>query len=172
MNTTVHPCRVLAVLGPGRSTTLLDGVAQQVGAEAARAGWVVLTGGGGGVMAAACRGAAVEGGLTVAVLPTERPAAGYPNPWVRLPIFTGTGSGRNNINVLSAELCVAIGGGSGTLSEIALALKARTEVWCFGSWVLQPPEGYDGPLPRCLVSEEELLAELASRLCEKETAPR
>jgi hypothetical protein len=39
-------------------------------------------------------------------------------------VFTGAGHARNAFNVLSATLCVAIGGGAGTLSEIALALKA------------------------------------------------
>ena len=114
---------ILAVLGPARSDLALDRVAEDVGRTAAEAGWVVLTGGGPGVMAAASRGAVEAGGLTVGVLPVAGPSGDYPNRWIVIPIYTGTGSARNVFNVLSARACVAIGGGPGTLSEIALALK-------------------------------------------------
>jgi uncharacterized protein (TIGR00725 family) len=131
---------ILAVLGAGSATSEELEVAGRVGAVAARCGWVVLTGGGGGVMTAASRGAVEAGGLTVAVLPVASPEGDcYPNPWVRVPIYTGAGMARNAFNVLSATLCVAVGGGTGTLSEIALALKAGIPIWCWRSWVLQPP---------------------------------
>ncbi len=117
--------RIVAVLGPSRASSDEVEVAAAVGECAARNGWAVLTGGGPGVMEAASRGAFEEGGLTIGVLPVAQATADYPNPWVEIPIFTGAGSARNAFNVLSAELCVAIGGGPGTLSEIALAMKAK-----------------------------------------------
>jgi uncharacterized protein (TIGR00725 family) len=43
--------------------------------------------------------------------------------FVRIPICTGMGSGRNIINVLSSDFVIACSGGAGTISEIALALK-------------------------------------------------
>ena len=95
-------------------------------------------------MEAASRGAVEAGGLTVGILPVAEPTEHYPNPWVAVPIFTGAGSARNQFNVLSAKLCVEIGGGSGTLSEIALALKAGTPVWCWKSWGVEPPSGSSG----------------------------
>jgi len=157
---------ILAVIGPSDATIEEAATAERVGALAARAGWVVLTGGGPGVMEAACRGAVEADGLTVGVLPTAGPGGGYPNRWVRVPIYTGSGSARNAFNVLSAKLCVAVGGGAGTLSEIALALKSGTPVWCWRSWDLRPPPGSDRALPRIFDNENELLASLESELRE------
>ena len=95
---------------------------------------------------------------------TSMSVEGYPNQWVRLPIFTGAGMARNAFNVLSADLCVAIGGGPGTLSEIALALKAGIPVWIWGSWSLTPPEGTSYPLPRVFATSDELLEALQAEL--------
>lgn len=167
-----HALPILAVFGAADASAEETSVAERVGTMAARAGWVVLTGGGSGVMEAASRGAAEAGGVTVGILPTARAERGYPNPWVRIPVFTGAGSARNAVNVLSATLCVAIGGGPGTLSEIALALKAGTPVWCLGSWSLTPPPGADRPVPRVFETAEDLLAALADRLQNVRTSKR
>jgi len=155
---------VLAILGPGAATPEQEEVAFRVGQLAARRGWVVLTGGGTGVMAAASRGAAEAGGLTVGILPGAGPSQTYPNPWVRLPIYTGLGMARNAVNVLSATLCVALGGGPGTLSEIALALKSGLPVWCWLSWRLEPPPGNVSPAARRFESVEDLITALDARL--------
>ncbi len=154
---------VLAVFGAGSATLEEERVAERVGALAARSGWVVLTGGGPGVMAAASRGAVGAGGLTVGLLPVAQPEAGYPNPWIRIPIFTGSGMARNAFNVLSATLCVAVGGGAGTLSEIALAVKAGKPIMCYRSWQLRPPGDRTVHL-RSFEEPDDLLATLATEL--------
>jgi uncharacterized protein (TIGR00725 family) len=160
----VEPLPILAVLGPGDASDEEYAVAERVGAAAARTGWVVLTGGGPGAMEAASRGAVEAGGLTVAILPAAGPDGHYPNRWVTLPIYTGLGSARNAINVLTADLCIVIGGGAGTLSEIGLALKSGKPVWCYRSWTLTPPPGSDRRLPRVFDDEDDLLASLESEL--------
>lgn len=152
--------QVLAVLGGSVATPEEELVAERVGATAALGGWVTLTGGGPGVMAAASRGAVEAGGLTLAILPNAFAGGGYPNQWVHIPVFTGAGNARNAFNVLSSSLCVAIGGGAGTLSEIALAVKSSIPVWCWGSWGIEAPTG--GPLAdlRVFSSAEELIQAL------------
>jgi uncharacterized protein (TIGR00725 family) len=106
--------------------------AEAVGAGLARRGAVLVCGGLGGVMEAACRGARAEGGLTLGILPgTERAAA---NPWVSVAVATGLGELRNGLVVRSADAVIAIAGGYGTLSEIALALKAGMRVVGLRSW--------------------------------------
>jgi uncharacterized protein (TIGR00725 family) len=104
------------------------------------------------------------GGLTLGVLPVESERGGYPNRWVAIPIYTGAGMARNAINVLSADLCVAIGGGPGTLSEIALALKAGVEVWTVASWGLEPPPGTDPAMPTVFEDESSFITALEERL--------
>ena len=133
--------QILGVFGGSVATPDEEFVAERVGATAAHGGWITLTGGGPGVMAAASRGAVEAGGLTLAVLPSAYAGGGYPNNWVHIPVFTGAGNARNAFNVLSASLCVAIGGGAGTLSEIALALKSSVPVWSWGSWGIEAPTG-------------------------------
>jgi hypothetical protein len=67
------------------------------------------------------RGAAEAGGTVVGVLPNGdwRTA----NPWVTIPIATGVGVARNAIIARAALALVAVGGGYGTLSEIAFGLQ-------------------------------------------------
>jgi uncharacterized protein (TIGR00725 family) len=160
----VKPLPILAVFGAGEATADEIAVAERVGEVAARAGWVLLTGGGPGVMEAACRGAAEGGGLTIGILPNARAGGSYPNPWVMIPVFTGAGSARNAFNILSANLCVAIGGAAGTLSEIALALKSGTPVWCWASWSLSSPAGREVSLPRVFEEADDLIEALEAVL--------
>lgn len=130
--------RYVAVVGPGDAAD--DGEiaaeAQAVGAALARQGAVVVCGGLGGVMAAVCRGVATAGGTSIGLLPgVDRAAA---NPWVSLALPTGLGEARNACVVGGADVVVAVGGGFGTLSEIALALRAGTPVVGLRTWDLAP----------------------------------
>ena len=156
--------QILGVFGGSNANSEEEAIAERVGATAAQCGWVVLTGGGPGVMSAANRGAVEAGGLTMAILPNAIPGGGYPNPWVHLPVFTGAGSARNAFNVLSASLCVAIGGGAGTLSEIALALKSGVPVWSWKSWGVLDPKGYTPPKLRAFDDVDELISALEDAL--------
>ncbi len=156
--------RQVAVIGDADASEQSCAFAEELGRRIARNGWALISGGRGGVMEAASRGAAEAGGLTVGILPVAKKSEHYPNPWVMVPICTGVGSARNQFNVLSATLCVAIGGGPGTLSEIALALKAGTPVWCWNSWSIQPPQNVDRALPRVFETSDDLLIALSDEL--------
>ncbi|MEZ4442194.1 MAG: TIGR00725 family protein [Polyangiaceae bacterium] len=114
----------LAVVGNGQLA--IDdpryALARELGRRAIDAGFRLVCGGRGGVMEAACLGAheseAYREGDTVGILPgSDRSAA---NPWVDIPLPTGLGDARNAL-VAKADVVVAVGGGAGTLSEMALA---------------------------------------------------
>ena len=126
---------VVAVCGPGVDAS--DGEcawAEEVGGLLAEAGAVLVCGGLGGVMEAACRGSRSKLGFTVGLLPGED--AEEANGWVSLAIPTGMGEARNLMIVRSARAVIAIGGGWGTLSEVAFALKRGTPVVSLGSFAL------------------------------------
>jgi uncharacterized protein (TIGR00725 family) len=122
----------VAVVGPGEASRDEVRAAEQVGRGLAEAGAVVVCGGLDGVMAAACRGAAGADGLTIAILPgTDRDAA---NEWARVVIPTGMGEMRNALIVRVADAVIGVGGGYGTLSEVALALKTGVPVVGIETW--------------------------------------
>jgi len=122
----------VAVVGPGEATPEESHAAEEVGAGLAALGAVVVTGGLGGVMEAACRGARSRRGRTLGILPGEdREAA---NGWVDLAVATGLGELRNGLVVRASDAVVAVGGGHGTLSEVALALKTGRPVVGVGTW--------------------------------------
>jgi uncharacterized protein (TIGR00725 family) len=122
----------IAVVGPGSAEPDELAAAEEVGASVASAGCGLVCGGLGGVMEAACRGARSEGGLTLGLLPgADRDAA---NGWVVVAVPTGLGEARNALVVRAADAVVAIGGGWGTLSEVALAMKTGAPVVGLGTW--------------------------------------
>jgi uncharacterized protein (TIGR00725 family) len=127
---------VIAVVGPGQGASAFElEEAESAGAAIASAGATLLCGGLGGVMEAACRGARSGGGFTVGLLPGVDAADA--NGWVVLSLPTGLGEARNAVIARSADAVVAIGGGWGTLSELAFALRAGTPVVGVGTWELR-----------------------------------
>jgi uncharacterized protein (TIGR00725 family) len=131
--TTTGPWIAVCGAGEGAAEDALA-AAEEAGAAIAEAGAVLVCGGLGGVMEAACRGARSKSGMTVGLLPsTDRQTA---NGWVQVALPTGLGEARNALVVRAADVLIAIGGGWGTLSEIALARKAGKPVVGIGSWDL------------------------------------
>jgi uncharacterized protein (TIGR00725 family) len=109
--------------------------AEEVGKLLAERGAVVVCGGLGGVMAAVARGARGGGGTCIGLLPGSDVAGASLDLTIALP--TGLGEMRN---ALIARVCVAmiaIGGGYGTLSEIALGLRLGRPVVALHSWDLR-----------------------------------
>jgi uncharacterized protein (TIGR00725 family) len=133
----------VAVVGPGDASPQELQSAEDVGAGLAARGAVVVTGGLGGVMEAACRGARSRRGRTVGILPGEDRTAA--NGWVEIAIATGLGELRNGLVVRAADGVVAVGGGHGTLSEIALALKLGRPVVGLGTWDVHGVEHVSTP---------------------------
>lgn len=138
--------RQIGVIGAGSCSEEIYELALRVGREIARLGHILVCGGLGGVMEAACRGAKEAGGLTVGILPG--PSKDAANRWVDVVIATDMGHARNVIIVHSSDGLIAISGGPGTLSEIAIALKTSKPVVSLRSFAL------DGLLPQAQGPEE------------------
>lgn len=141
----------MAVVGPGEASPEEGATAEAVGRLVARRGAVLVCGGLGGVMEAACRGARGEGGTTIGILPgLDRSAA---NPHVEVAIATGLGEARNALVVRASDVLIAVGGAYGTLSEIALALKAGKRVVGLESWAIdgvRPAQGAEAAVDAAL----------------------
>lgn len=117
---------IIAVIGGSTCTDQEATLAEETGRLLARRGAIVLCGGLGGVMEAVARGVKTNGGTTVGILPGNDPAAA--NRYIDVPLATGMGEMRNALIVRAAHAVIAIGGGWGTLSEVALAQRIGTPV--------------------------------------------
>jgi uncharacterized protein (TIGR00725 family) len=122
----------VGVIGGSEVSPSLYAAAETIGREVAARQAVLITGGLAGVMEAASKGAKAAGGLTIGILPGLSPNDA--NPYVDLPIATGLGEARNIIIVRTADVLIAVGGGYGTLSEIAFALRLQKPVIGLDTW--------------------------------------
>ena len=151
---------IIGVVGHGVSRPDLANLAEEVGREIARKGAVLICGGLGGVMTEAARGAKEIGGVTLGILPG--PNTEDANEFIDFPIATNMGQARNSIIAHTADVLIAIGGGYGTLSEIAFALKIGK-----GVVALQPTYQIPGVIiahtPLGAVDEALTLVELGRR---------
>lgn len=166
---------VVAVVGSGGVLTAdVEALARDLGRAIADAGLVLLTGGKGGVMAAASAGARsspswVEGRV-IGLLPGDDRSEA--NAHVDLALPTGLGIARNLLIVRAADVVVAVSGGSGTLSEVALAWQLGRVVVALapsGGWAAElagrtlDDRRDDTVLPAETVSEAMELVEQALR---------
>tara|TARA_R110002050_G_scaffold286541_4_gene437151 strand:- start:10523 stop:11026 length:504 start_codon:yes stop_codon:yes gene_type:complete len=92
----------------------------------------IICGGLGGLMEAVCKGAKQSSdtfhGQTIGILPNEN--AKDANPYIDIAIPTGLGIARNIIILRTSDILIALGGGAGTLSEIAFAWQLKKRVLC------------------------------------------
>ena len=131
---------VIAVVGSaGDLAPELVGACEDLGRALVDERWRLVTGGLSGVMEGVSRGAhssaAWEDGDVVGVLPSYDTDTA--NPWVDIAIPTGAQLARNVVVVAMADVVVAVAGGAGTLSEIALAWQLAKPVVAltgFGGW--------------------------------------
>ena len=98
-------------------------LALQVGREIARSGSVLICGGLGGVMEAACKGAKENNGTIVGIIPQQE--FSFANPYCDIVICTGMGFARDLLVATSADGIIAIGGGAGTLIELAVGYMIK-----------------------------------------------
>lgn len=106
---------------------------------------MLICGGLTGVMEHAARGAQDAGGLTIGLLPGDDPDQA--NPFIDVAVATGLGHARNALLVLSCDGMVAMGGGLGTLSEIALAVRSGRPSVGIRTWRFQREGQVEPSLP-------------------------
>ncbi|MHA1291979.1 MAG: TIGR00725 family protein [Promethearchaeota archaeon] len=116
---------IVSVIGASEIDNKTEKKAIEIGKLLAKNGYIVSCGGLSGVMEAVCKGAKEERGLTIGIIPYKDKNAA--NEFVDIAIPVPFSQARNVVVVLSGDVCVAIAGKAGTLSEIALA------------WIYQKP---------------------------------
>jgi uncharacterized protein (TIGR00725 family) len=137
---------IIAVIGNSSCSIEEAKLAETVGELLAEQGVTVICGGLSGVMEAVCRGAKSKDGLTVGILPGQD--SSMANPWVDIPVVTGLGEARNVVVAKSAQAVIAVGGGYGTLNEIAYALESGISVIGLNTWSLSRKGEENDPIIR------------------------
>ncbi|MFT0891669.1 TIGR00725 family protein [Pseudochelatococcus sp. G4_1912] len=120
----------IGIIGPRDASSEEITSAYELGRMLAEVGLQLICGGKGGVMEAACKGHLEAGGLPIGVLPDTEWREG--NPYVAIPLATGIGPVRNAILARASVALVAIGGGYGTLTEMAYGLHFGRPVFTLG----------------------------------------
>jgi uncharacterized protein (TIGR00725 family) len=110
---------VISVIGASEIDKEIADKTIEIGRLIAKNQYAVACGGLSGVMEAICKGAKEEGGFTIGIIPhTEKSLA---NKYVDLVIPCPFSQARNIVVVLTGDICLAISGKAGTLSEICFA---------------------------------------------------
>jgi len=122
----------ISVIGGEQCSDEIYQMAVEVGRRIAKMGAILITGGRKGVMEAASKGAKMEGGTTIGILPSMDRNEG--NEYLDYKIVTGLGYARNILVVLNGDIIIAIDGHYGTLSEIAFALEYGKPILGLRSW--------------------------------------
>lgn len=134
----------IAIIGDSNPSAEVLRWAEEVGRLVAQNDGVLICGGLSGVMAAAARGAADAGGLTIGILPSYDAATA--NGAIGVTIATGLGHARNTLVVSSGDAVIALPGSYGTLSEVALALTLGKPVIGVNAWAdIRGVEATDSP---------------------------
>lgn len=135
----------IGVMGSAADLNYSDKIAElatEIGSEVAKAGAVLVFGAEkdyDSLSTAACRGAKKENGLTVGVTYGKgKDVFEKENADIIIASGLERGGGRETTLVLSCDAIIAVSGGSGTLTEIAVAYQANIPIvviegtggWC------------------------------------------
>jgi uncharacterized protein (TIGR00725 family) len=171
---------VIAVVGAGSATEEVLEIAKSVGEAISERGFHLVCGGKQGVMAAVCQGFRfarnelnTTRALAIGVLPED--TSDFANEFVDLALPTGIGIARNALITRMADGIVSVGGGSGTLSELAYAWQMKKPIAAMvtsGGWSSRlAGERIDDSRVEPIfsaVSAHEALAYLTARMDETE----
>jgi len=131
----------VGVIGPNASncTGKQYDFGLELGKVIVNLGNYIVCGGKRGLMEAVCRGAHLSAsyfqGCTIGILPDDQ--KNEANQFVDIVIPSGIGLARNLIIINTADILIAVGGGYGTLSEMAFAMQKKKKLLCvtgLGGW--------------------------------------
>ena len=122
---------VIAICGGADISPAIYKSVVELGGILADAGYIVACGGLLGTMEAIAKGAKEHGGFTLGFIPSYN--KNDANSYIDLVIPTGMGEARNTLLVATADAIIAIAGGAGTLSEIALGWKMKKPIIALNS---------------------------------------
>jgi uncharacterized protein (TIGR00725 family) len=155
--------RIVAVCGASQATGDDRTNAAAVGRLLAERGLLVVCGGGQGVATEVAAAVHAAGGTCIGLLPGDD--SNDAAPGVTIPLATGAGHLRNALIVRSCDAIIAIGGGYGTLSEIAFGLVLGKPVVALNSWsVMRPGEASPDPAVHRVSTAEQAVAWVERRL--------
>jgi len=109
----------VSIIGASEIDEKTRQISIELGRLLARNNYAVSCGGLSGVMEAVCKGAKQEGGFTIGIIPFKDKSLA--NKYVDVVIPVPFSQARNIVVVLSGDVCVAVAGKAGTLSEICFA---------------------------------------------------
>lgn len=110
---------IVSVIGGSEVNKDIRDKAIEIGRLIAKNNYAIACGGLSGVMEAVCKGAKENGGFTIGIVPSIDKSMA--NKYVDLVIPCPFSQARNIVVVLTGDVCLAIGGKAGTLSEISFA---------------------------------------------------
>ncbi len=151
----------------------LELLAEEVGFWVAKSGATLMFGAEkdyDSLSTAACRGAKKAGGLTVGVT-YGKGLEVYEKEYADVIIATGMerGGGRELALVLSCDAIITLGGGSGTLTEIAIAYQANIPIVVLantGGWSEKLANSYLDPRNRIKIELAKTPQESVKRVIE------
>jgi len=109
----------VSVIGASEIDKDIEEKTIEIGRLLAKNNYIVACGGLTGVMEAICKGAKEEGGLTIGIIPQQEKSMA--NKYIDIVIPCPFSQARNIVVVLTGDICLAISGKAGTLSEISFA---------------------------------------------------
>jgi len=109
----------ISVIGASEINKEIEEKTIEIGRLLAKNNYIVVCGGLTGVMEAICKGVKEEGGLTIGIVPQKNKSMA--NKYVDIIIPCPFSQARNIVVVLTGDICLAISGKAGTLSEISFA---------------------------------------------------
>ncbi|NIP29147.1 MAG: TIGR00725 family protein [Candidatus Dadabacteria bacterium] len=124
--------KLIGVIGNSNPNKKEYEIAVNIGSLIAQNDCILVCGGLGGVMEGASKGAKLNGGTTIGIIPGNDKNSC--NKYIDIPIVTGFGEARNVIVVKTSHSIIAIGGSFGTLSEISFALKYKIPIVGINTW--------------------------------------